>query len=227
MPIKPMPRAVLFDLDGTLIDSYDAITSSVNEVRRTRNLEPLGVAQVRPKVGRGVESLLRSTVEGTELSIDIPIYKEHHSRACVELTRLLPGALELVQSLKHRGIPVGICSNKPGPFTKLILKSLEWADQFDVVCGPEDAAHPKPDPGMLKEAGKRLAISPEQMLYVGDMEVDVLAGRSVGCEVWIVSTGSDSIETLRNAKPDAVFQSLWEIASVLGFSNTFCAGRGN
>jgi len=226
MPTMQMPRAVLFDLDGTLIDSYDAITASVNEVRRSRNLQPLEVSQVRPKVGRGVESLLKSTVEGTDLSVDIPIYKDHHAIACIEQTRLLPGAFELVLSLKRMGIPVGICSNKPKPFTLLILTALDLAQTFDVVCGPEDAPNPKPDPGMLKEAVKRLAVAPEEALYVGDMAVDVLAGRAAGCLVWVVSTGSDSVETLKNANPDGLFENLWEMADELGFPNSFSVGRG-
>jgi len=226
MPTMQMPRAVLFDLDGTLIDSYDAITASVNEVRRSRNLQPLEVAQVRPKVGRGVESLLKSTVEGTVLSVDIPVYKDHHAIACIEQTRLLPGAFELVLSLKRMGIPVGICSNKPKPFTLLILNALDLAQTFDVVCGPEDAPNPKPDPGMLKEAVKRLAVAPEEALYVGDMAVDVMAGRAAGCLVWVVSTGSDSAETLKNSNPDALFQNLWEMADELGFPHSFSAGRG-
>lgn len=227
MPTKQLPRAVLFDLDGTLIDSYAAITASVNEVRRSRNLRPLEVAHVRPKVGRGVENLLRSTVEGTDLSIDIPIYKDHHANACIEHTRLLPGAREIIASLRHRGIAVGICSNKPRHFTNLILKTFAWDDQFDVICGPEDVASPKPDPAMLLEASKRLSLGTELMLYVGDMEVDVLAGRAAGCIVWVVSTGSDSVETLRNANPDAVFESLCEMSFELGFSDTFCAGQGD
>ena len=131
MRTKRLPRAVLFDLDGTLIDSYDAITSSVNEVRRSRNLQPLNVSQVRPRVGRGVESLLLSTVEGTDLSVDIPLYKAHHGSACIEQTRLLPGARELVQSLIRAGVWVGICSNKPKAFTQLILKSLDLSDILD------------------------------------------------------------------------------------------------
>lgn len=226
MPTKQMPRAVLFDLDGTLIDSYDAITASVNEVRRLRNLQPLEVAQVRPKVGRGVENLLRSTVEGVDLSVDITVYKEHHTIACIEQTRLLPGAYELVLSLKHAGIPVGICSNKPKPFTMLILKALDLAQTFDVICGPEDAPNQKPDPGMLKEAAGRLAVAPDDVLYVGDMVVDILAGRAAGCLVWVVSTGSDSAETLRNSNPDALFQNLWEMAGELGFPQRFSDGRG-
>ncbi len=225
MRTKRLPRAVLFDLDGTLIDSYDAITSSVNEVRRSRNLQPLNVSQVRPRVGRGVESLLLSTVEGTDLSVDIPLYKAHHGRACIEQTRLLPGARELVQSLIRAGVWVGICSNKPKAFTQLILKSLDLSDIFNVVCGPEDAPNPKPDPAMLKVAMGVLGVSAADTLYVGDMTVDVLAGRAAECGVWVVSTGSDSAETLRNGHPDALFEDLWEMAADLGLPDSVSYGQ--
>lgn len=210
-----MPQAVLFDLDGTLIDSYDAITASVNEVRRIRNLHPLSVEEVRPKVGRGVESLLRSTVAETDLAVDIPRYKEHHAVACVGQTRLLPHAKELLGFLRDSGVRTGICSNKPRAFTKLILDALEIASLFDVVCGPEDASRPKPDPSMIVVAANRLGISVDEALYVGDMVVDITAGRAAGCVTWIVGTGSDSLETLISARPEAVFPDLQEMLSRL------------
>ena len=211
----PTPRAVFFDLDGTLIDSYDAITSSVNHVRRNRSLEPLTVDEVRSKVGHGVEKLLRSTVPGTDLASDIPLYKEHHQVACVQYTRLLPGAVELLDLLAKHGIGVGICSNKPKGFTSLILQALEIEGRFDTVCGPEDATHPKPHPGMLLEAGRRLNVSLASSLYVGDMLVDIQAGRAAGCPIWVVATGSDTRESLASGQPDGLFTDLWELASAL------------
>jgi phosphoglycolate phosphatase len=134
----PTPRAVFFDLDGTLIDSYDAITSSVNHVRRNRSLEPLTVDEVRSKVGHGVEKLLRSTVPGTDLASDIPLYKEHHQVACVQYTRLLPGAVELLDLLAKHGIGVGICSNKPKGFTRLILQAV-WHRMWPRRCHSSQA----------------------------------------------------------------------------------------
>jgi 2-phosphoglycolate phosphatase len=211
----PTPRAVFFDLDGTLIDSYDAITSSVNHVRLNRSLEPLTVDEVRPKVGHGVEKLLRSTVPGTDLASDIPLYKEHHQGACVQYTRLLPGAVELLDLLASHGISAGICSNKPKGFTSLILQALEIEGRFATVCGPEDTSHPKPHPGMLLEAGRRLNVSLGDSLYVGDMLVDIQAGRAAGCPIWVVATGSDTHEALSEGQPDGLFADLWALASAL------------
>jgi len=210
-----MPQAVLFDLDGTLIDSYDAITASVNEIRRIRNLHPLSVQEVRPKVGRGVENLLRSTIAETDLAVDIPRYKAHHAVACVEQTRLLPHAMELLGFLRDSGVRTGICSNKPRAFTSLILNFLEIAGLFDVVCGPEDASKPKPDPSMIFVAANKLGIGIHDALYVGDMVVDITAGRAASCVTWIVGTGSDSLETLVSARPDAVFSDLRDMLSRL------------
>lgn len=209
------PRAVFFDLDGTLIDSYDAITSSVNHVRRSHSLKPLTVDEVRPRVGHGVEKLLRATVDGTDLARDIPLYKEHHLQACVQHTRLLPGAVELLDLLTRHGIGMGICSNKPKGFTSLILQALGIQGRFAAVCGPEDASLPKPHPGMLLEAGHRLNVSLADSLYVGDMLVDIQAGRAAGCWIWVVATGSDTSETLATGQPDRLFADLWELTRAL------------
>lgn len=227
MANKATPRAVLFDLDGTLIDSYDAITASVNEVRRTRGLATLTVESVRPMVGHGVEKLLKSAVEGTVLEVDLPIYKEHHFRACVEQTRELPGATRLVHGLGEIGIAAGICSNKPVAFTKRIVEALGWTGLFGAVCGPEDSARPKPDPDMLLAAGARLGVGPDKILYVGDMIVDIMAGRAAGCQVWVVATGSESPAALQEAGPDAAFANLLDLAAALGIAGSPLAVRGN
>src|SRR5215217_5504593 len=97
------PRAVLFDLDGTLVDSYPAITASVNHVRAARGLPPLLVDEVRPHVGRGPNYLLEHTVPGTDLEADFARYRAHHPSVIVSGTRLLPGAAETLTALKQAG----------------------------------------------------------------------------------------------------------------------------
>lgn len=211
MPI----RAVLFDFDGTLADSYRSITASVNHVRALRGLPPLMVEEVRPKVGRGLPSLLQSCVPGSEFDLDASRYREHHPTVLVSGTTLLPGAVELLCHLHERGLKLGVCSNKPRPFTQLLLRTLTIADYFSLVLGPEDVAHPKPAPEMLIEAKARLGLPGDEVLYVGDMTVDITTARGAGVPVWVVATGSDTAADLLAAFPDRFFENLADLQADL------------
>jgi len=209
-------KAVLFDFDGTLGDSYAAITASVNHVRAAHGLPPLDEAEVRRHVGRGPAYLLEHTVPGADLNVDWPRYRAHHPSVLESGTRLLPGAAEAVAALAARGLTVGVCSNKPLAFTRRLLDYLGLAGQVGLVLGPEDVARPKPAPDMLLAALERLGLQPEQVLYVGDMTVDIETARSAGVAVWVVPTGSDTREALAAARPDRLLNSLAELGAQLG-----------
>src|SRR5262249_41135200 len=102
-------QAVLFDFDGTLIDSYPAITASVNHVRSRHGLPPLPEDEVRQHVGRGPVYLLEHTVPGSDPAQDVALYREHHPSVLLSGTRLLPGAAELVGGLHGAGKKVALC----------------------------------------------------------------------------------------------------------------------
>jgi phosphoglycolate phosphatase len=209
-------RAVLFDFDGTLGDSYPAITASVNHVRALHELAPLTVAEVRRQVGRGAEYLLEHTVPGGNPAEDAAAYRAHHPSVLHSGTRLMPGATEVLRFLHGRGLRVGICSNKPVVFTRDLLRFLGIADLVDVVLGPEDVARPKPAPDMLLAALDRLGVAEDEALYVGDMGVDVQTARAAGVHVWIVPTGSDEPSVVARASPDRILTDLFELHSRLG-----------
>ena len=208
-------RAVLFDFDGTLIDSYPAITASVNHVRQLYGLPPLDEAEVRPFVGRGAGALLKHTVPAGSLEDNAAAYRAHHPSVLRSGTRLLPGAAEALRALHERELRLGLCSNKPVAFSRELVAHLGVASFLDVVLGPEDVAQPKPAPDMVLTAMSRLHIAASQTLYVGDMVVDIQTGRGAGVTVWVVATGSDTVETLRLAKPDRLLHSLHELPALL------------
>lgn len=208
-------RAVLFDLDGTLIDSYPAITASVNHVRELHGLAPLSVAEVTRHVGRGPWHLLRKTVAKGDVEANVVAYRTHHPTVLRELTQLLPGARETLRVLHERGRKLGICSNKPVGFTRQLVTHLKVADWLDVVLGPEDVGRHKPAPDMLLCALQRLDIPAAEALYVGDMTVDIETARAAGLRVWVVATGSDTPETLDAAKPDRRIAGLAEMPGLL------------
>jgi phosphoglycolate phosphatase len=211
-------RAVLFDFDGTLGDSYPAIAASVNHVRHLHGLPPLAEAEVRRHVGRGPHYLLEHTVPAGAIEENIAAYRAHHPSVLRSGTRLLPGAADTLRSLHERGLRQGICSNKPVAFTRELVAYLDVASYLDLILGPEDVPHPKPAPDMLREALVRLSLPAEEVLYIGDMVVDIQTARGAGVAVWVVPTGSDEIDTLRHARPDRLAKDLHQIAELLGSS---------
>jgi phosphoglycolate phosphatase len=208
-------RAVLFDCDGTLIDSYPAITASVNHVRAAHGLPPLEEGEVRRNVGRGPAYLLEHSIPGGDWQADYARYRAHHPSVLRSGTRLLPGAAEALAVVKQSGRLTGICSNKPRDFTHELLRYLRIAPYVDVCLGPEDVARPKPAPDMVLAALKQLGVATTEALYVGDMIVDICTARAAGVPVWVVPTGSEEREALVQARPDRLLESLSEFPGLM------------
>jgi phosphoglycolate phosphatase len=201
-------RAVLFDLDGTLIDSYAAITASVNHVRAHYGLTPLTTEQVRPNIGRGMPHLIRTCIPGAEAGVADRLYREHHPSVLASGTRLLPGAFAALQALHARRLKLALCSNKPVAFTRTLLQVLQIGSFIDLALGPEDVAAPKPAPDIIQAALRAFKIEPADAIYVGDMTIDISTARAAGVRVWVVPTGSDARSTLAAAGPDQLLDDL-------------------
>ncbi len=210
------PRAVLFDMDGTLVDSYPAITASVNHVRALHGLPPLPEAEVRRHVGRGPAYLLAHTVGVGDGEANVAAYRAHHPSVLREGTRLLPGAAEALRALHGRGRRLGVCSNKPVAFTRELVEMLGVAGWLSLLLGPDDVPRPKPAPDMLLAALERLGLRPDEALYIGDMIVDVDTGRAAGVRTWVLATGSEEADALDRARPDRRLRDLFELAELLG-----------
>jgi phosphoglycolate phosphatase len=189
MPIT----AALFDFDGTLADSFAAITASTNHVRAHYGLAPMPEAEVRKYVGYGLANLLADLVPGAPLDAAVAVYREHHERVMIPETRLMPGVAETIPELARRGYRLAVCSNKRVEFTRELVRALGLADHFAAVLGPDDVGQrPKPDPAMLLEGLTRLRVSACEAVYVGDMVVDVQTAKAAGVPVWVVlPDGSD------------------------------------
>lgn len=213
-----MYRAVLFDFDGTLADSYDAITASVNHVRRHHHLTELDANTVRELVGFGLEQLMADIVPEGDPHENAKIYRAHHPSVMFTHTRLLPGVWETLQRLHRDGVKLGICSNKPSGITRQLVESLKLSSLFDVVLGPEDSGEPKPSPKMLHLALEKLGVGSLESLYIGDMVVDIQTARNAVLPVWVVPTGSHSRETLEAAKPDRLLSSMSDVLPLLNVS---------
>jgi phosphoglycolate phosphatase len=213
--MSPLFRAVLFDFDGTLVDSFAAITASVNYVRSHNGLPPMSEAAVKKLVGLGLPQLIADVVPDGDLQANVALYYSHHPTVMYDQTRLLPGATAALTALHGAGIKLAVCSNKSVTITRKLLEALQIAHFFDAALGPEDSGIPKPDPAMVHLALKIMGIKPSDALYVGDMSIDVETARNAGLVVWVLPTGSGDRESLVRAKPDRILESLTELAPAI------------
>jgi phosphoglycolate phosphatase len=212
------PRAVIFDFDGTLADSFAGITATINHVRALHRLPPLPESEVRVHVGRGPIHLLVHTVPSGDPEANLAAYRQHHPTVMLSRTRLFPGVSEVLADLKTRGLRMAVCSNKLRDFTRQLVDYLGIGDYFAVVIGPEDAPQPKPAPDMLVEAMRRLGVAPEQTLYVGDMTVDIQTAKAAKVAVWVVPSGSETEAEIAAMSPDRVLRRFADLTTALRFA---------
>jgi phosphoglycolate phosphatase len=213
--MQTRPKLVLFDFDGTLADGFPGIAAAANAVRQKHGHEPLSIEEIKRHVGWGLDHLLIKVVPDADVEADILYYRQHYATTMLAGTHLLPGAHEIVHRLHGQGIRLGVCSNKKRPFTEQLLVMLGVRPPIELVLGPEDVPNHKPAPDMLLAAMAHFGTLPEETLYIGDMEVDILSGRAAGVTVWVVPTGAMSVEQLRAARPARVLTTLWEALALL------------
>ena len=192
-PSTQLPSTVLFDLDGTLIDTAPDFIRCLNLLRQQRGLTPLPDAQIRRSVSNGARAMI---AVGFGLEPDDPDYLEHHSAfldlyetGVAEETLLFPGVAELLDWLEQQQIPWGIVTNKPERFTTPLLKALALDERCAAVICPDHVSQRKPHPESLLLACKQMGVDPAAGIYVGDHKRDIDAGRNAGMTTIAVRYG--------------------------------------
>lgn len=190
------PKAVLFDLDGTLIDSVPDIHAAINETLASLGEPPLTIEAISRMVGRGVDVLIERVFEALGKSPDPATRKKIgdrylaiYSARATELTTLNPGASGAVRGLRARGLRLGVVTNKPAHETALVLDHFGLSESMEVVVGGDAGVPLKPAPDLLLLACKRLGVEPADALFVGDSENDVGAARAAGLKVVVLAGG--------------------------------------
>ncbi|WP_198118379.1 HAD family hydrolase [Massilia rhizosphaerae] len=179
----PAPRAVLFDLDGTLADTAPDLAAAVNRMRTERGLEPTPYALLRPTASAGARGMIGAAFglapgdEGYE-ALRVEWFERYQSAMAVHST-LFDGIPDLLDGLKAAGMAWGIVTNKPARFTDPLVPLIGLAHADCVVSG-DTTPHAKPHPAPLLEAARRLDIDPAHCWYVGDDLRDIEAGRAAG-----------------------------------------------
>lgn len=187
------PSAVLFDLDGTLIDTAPDFIRCLNALRQQCELPPLPAEQIRRSVSNGARAMIEV---GFGLTPDDRDYLERHSEfldlyeaGVAEETVLFPGIAELLDWLDQQGIPWGIVTNKPERFTAPLLSALALDSRCAAVVCPDHVSQRKPHPESLLLACKQIGVDPASGIYVGDHRRDIEAGHNAGMQTIAVRYG--------------------------------------
>lgn len=216
-------RAVVFDLDGTLIDSVPDIAAALNRCLANEGRETLPEEDVAKLVGGGARELiaraLGSATPSTDVDRILAEFLASYEAQPATHTRVYPHTRDLLDALQGAGIPLAICTNKPLPLTRLILERLDLASYFAVVWGGEPGKPLKPDAACLRIVCEQLSVAPAATLMVGDSHTDIDAARASGCASIVVSHGYEQ-RPLASLGADAVVSGLaqagLEIARRLG-----------
>jgi len=187
--MKNFYKAVIFDLDGTLIDSKKDIALSVN-----RTLEALGLSQKRIEeiyslIGEGVYRLIVQALEGYDKKVDsgIAIFRADYQQHLLDYTACYPGIYEVLDQLNDKFL--AIITNKPKEFTIPILEKLELIHCFDLIISGDDGWPQKPAPDSIHEVMKRSTASESETIHIGDHFTDILAGKNAGIKTCWASYG--------------------------------------
>lgn len=221
--MKPTPELIIFDLDGTLVDSAPDLAFSVDALLEKLNRSPAGIDNVRRWIGNGVPMLVKRALIGDmwpagepvgfqeALALFTGIYEAH---VC-ERSRLFDGVIEGLKELKTGSYRMACLTNKHSRFTLPLLAQLGISGYFDYIgCGDQFEKH-KPDPYPLLMTAERFRVMPERCLMVGDSENDVQAARAAGFGIVCVPYGYRNCERIEDLQPDGVVRTLAELPSLL------------
>lgn len=211
-------RAVLFDLDGTLVDSYQALTEAINHARRPYGLQDMNRAEVQQVVGDGVELLMQRVFAPSAVPGEAwELFESRYDEICCECSTVLADVEATLESMSEADVRMAVCTNKPTSFSRKILEHLGIARYFDAIIGPDLAGARKPDPRHVLFTLNPTGVTPAGALFVGDMPVDVAAARNSGLDVAVIATGSASPGELRDAQPDFFLERFPELVDVVRY----------
>jgi len=210
-----MLHSIIFDLDGTLVDSYPAILESLNHVLKIFDKNSVDLETVKKLVGKGLENLITQALGPENLIAGVKAFRASYDETHRHGTFLLPGVLSTLEELHQNRVKMSVASNKPSDYSKNILEHLH-INHFFVDCyGPDRGVPPKPDPAMLKTLIRLMESSTKETLYVGDMVLDVQTARNAGVRVALIPTGGGSPEELRSAQPDFMLSSFSDLLKLV------------
>lgn len=216
-------QAILWDLDGTLLNTLDDLAGAVNAALRIHGLPPRTREEVRCFVGNGVRMLLRLAVpEGfPDCNIDAVLsdFRTHYAAHCNDATAPYPGVMEALTRLRDQGIPMAVVSNKPDPAVKALCK-IHFGGLIPLAIGECEGVRRKPAPDSVQKALTLLGVEAADAVYIGDSEVDIATAQNAGLPSISVSWGFRPEASLRKAGAKHIAPDIAALMELLDRRNT-------
>ncbi|MEM6278809.1 MAG: HAD family hydrolase [Verrucomicrobiota bacterium] len=216
-------KAVLFDLDGTLLDTLQDLADSGNAVLEARGFPPHPIDSYRTFIGNGMMNLVRDIFPeghrpslGEETDMVLAEYREAYGRNWQNTTIPFHGVPSLLDELSNREIPMGVLSNKAHDFTEKCVEAFLGNWKWDVILGARDGIPKKPDPAGAIEAADILRLSPKDCFFLGDSDVDMMTAVNAGMTAVGVSWGFRPVEELVEAGASIVLDEPSDLLALLG-----------
>ena len=220
VPTHPI-RAVIFDLDGTLVDTAGEIALALERTFTELGLPVLPQAAVVDLIGRGIQALVRRALQqwgaAAESAFEPALarFEAHYADVVATSATLFPGVREGIESLAANSVPMAVVTNKLRWFSERLLERLQLAERFVALVAGDDGLARKPDGAMLRAACNAMGTRVEETVMLGDSANDVLAARHAGCPVWCVPYGYNEGRPVASLACDRVVDSVREAAELI------------
>ena len=210
-------RGVVFDLDGTLVDSRRDIAEAANHALKKSGRAPLSHAELESYVGDGAPLLMsraaRVDLKDPQTAALVADFLDYYAEHAIDHTTIMPGALAALDALGEYAL--GVCTNKPRRTSLAVLAGLQLQARFKGVVAGDDLPQRKPHPSMVQEAARQLGVAVAEVVMVGDGPQDVEAGRAAGALTVGVRGGIQAFERLAASQPDLMIETLAELPEAL------------
>lgn len=207
-----MKKLILYDLDGTLVDTRRDIINGVRYALETLQGPELTDEEIKDCVGTGLHALIKQVFRTEDEKLadrGSKLYREHYKKHMLDHTHLYAGARECLEYFKGR--KQAVITNKPNPFSSQILEALGVASYFIAILAGDNGLPFKPDPAAIHHLMEGTGTTEPEVLFVGDSPIDIQAARNAGVEVVTLSHGFASESVLREAKPDHIVSDFGEL----------------